>query len=113
MTSLLLQVTGFVITNSKGSKLRRRSELQCISSLNPLLLPSAAQGPVKLHDGYKFVALDLRQPQFTIEQVTVRIECAQQSVDASFVPPVGKTRPVLQRGDQSLLVAPDLPHLLI
>ena len=69
----------FFITDSLERTFRRPSFLQI------LLLPPSAQRSVELHDGDEFVSSDLRQPQFAVEQITVRIQSAQERIDSTLV----------------------------
>ena len=54
----------------------------------------------------------MREPQLGLEQIAVGIERIEERVDASLVPHVGQTRPILQRRDEAFPLFPNLPHLL-
>jgi len=56
----------------------------------PLLLPTAAEHSVELHQRHQFVSAGLRKSQFRIEKVTVGIKSIEERIDTAAVAHIGK-----------------------
>src|SRR6266478_9126231 len=66
----------------------------CMSSA---LTPASAQRLVELDDAQQFVKTNLRQTELCLEQVPIRVQCVELSIDAATIAYVSQPRPILQR----------------
>ncbi len=79
----------------------------------PLILPPSAKRFIELDDTQYFVAFQLRQSQFRLEQVAIRVEGVQLRIDPAPISHIGQSFPIFQRRHQRLLMHAAFSHSLM
>src|SRR5215213_706489 len=68
------------------------------------LLPAAAEGPIKLHYGKPLGKRELRKPELSREEISLRVQYLEVAVEAAFVPQSGELHCLVQRTHQLFLL---------
>src|SRR5260370_33304351 len=76
-------------------------------------LPAAAQRLIELDHADQFVQPDLRESELRLEQVAIRVEGIQLSVNAAAITNIGQPRSVLKRSHQRFLLHAALSQSLM